>query len=466
MSKKQDWGRVLIIGAGPTALGAACRFRELGFDDFGILEASESPGGLASSFVDSEGFTWDIGGHVHFSHYSTYDRVLDEALGDQWLTHERSANIWIEGRFVPYPLQLNLHHLPKELAEKALADLERVSGEKLGRSAHFEEWILEHFGETLARIFLFPYNLKVWGYPLFRLGSNWVGERVALPNTRDLRQAKRSGEEETSWGPNRTFRFPRKGGTGAIWSAVATKLVGLEKFEFGASVIAVDSDARSLTLQDGRKFSFDTLITTIPVDQFVSRTAGLPNVVVTSASSLLHSSVYVVGIGLRGRPPSRLRSAAWMYFPDPETPYYRVTVFSNYSPNHVPAPDCWSLMAEVCDTPYLPVVAEDLVSRVISAMRQDRLITDESQIVSQWLRREEYGYPTPSVDRDQLLDGVLPVLEDRGIFSRGRFGAWKYEVSNQDHSFMQGWELAGRLLGRGEEVTLQNPSLVNSGYNC
>jgi hypothetical protein len=46
----------------------------------------------------------------------------------------------------------------------------------------------------------------------------------------------------------------------------------------------------------------------------------------------------------------------------------------------------------------------------------------------------------------------MPYLESNGIYSRGRFGAWKYEVSNTDHSLMQGVEWVDHLL-RGEAET-------------
>lgn len=43
--------------------------------------------------------------------------------------------------------------------------------------------------------------------------------------------------------------------------------------------------------------------------------------------------------------------------------------------------------------------------------------------------------PTPSLSRDSALKDILPNLKNEyGIRSRGRFGSWKYECGNQDHS--------------------------------
>ena len=49
--------KYLIIGAGPTGLGAAHRLNELGESDFLVLDANDYAGGLAASFKDEQGFT-------------------------------------------------------------------------------------------------------------------------------------------------------------------------------------------------------------------------------------------------------------------------------------------------------------------------------------------------------------------------------------------------------------------------
>ena len=54
----------------------------------------------------------------------------------------------------------------------------------------------------------------------------------------------------------------------------------------------------------------------------------------------------------------------------------------------------------------------------------------------------------------RFLAEAIPFLERHDIYSRGRFGMWKYEVSNTDHSLMQGVELVNRLLLDEPETTI------------
>src|SRR3712207_1353124 len=103
--------RIVIIGAGPTGLGAGYRLEELGHDDWVILEANDYVGGLATSFTDEAGFTYDIGGHVMFSHYEYYDELVDKLMGGDYTELQREAWVWMEDRFIPYPFQNNIRAL-------------------------------------------------------------------------------------------------------------------------------------------------------------------------------------------------------------------------------------------------------------------------------------------------------------------------------------------------------------------
>ena len=42
-----------------------------------LVEREATVGGLARSFRDEHGCTWDIGGHVVFSHYEYVHTVID-----------------------------------------------------------------------------------------------------------------------------------------------------------------------------------------------------------------------------------------------------------------------------------------------------------------------------------------------------------------------------------------------------
>src|SRR3989338_7546957 len=156
--------KFLLIGAGPTGLGAAHRLQELGETDFLVVEKNGYVGGLATSFKDSKGFTWDVGGHVQFSHYRYFDDLMKKALGAEgWLHHQRESWAWMEERFVPYPVQNNIRYLSKETMWKCLEGIIGVyKNPPAGNPRNFQEWILATFGQGLADTFMNPYNFKVW----------------------------------------------------------------------------------------------------------------------------------------------------------------------------------------------------------------------------------------------------------------------------------------------------------------
>ena len=465
MSKRYKY---LIIGSGPTGLGAAYRLKELGVSDFRILEQEGYIGGLATSFVDPKGFTWDVGGHVQFSHYDYFDKLMHKALGDDgWLTHQRESWVWMKNRFVPYPFQNNIRYLPKDSmwnCLKGIIDNYQNPPADDTKPKNFEQWILATFGQGIADEFMLPYNFKVWAYPPSEMAYNWIGERVAVTDLKRVTENILYEKDDLSWGPNNTFQFPKFGGTGAIWKSVGENLIGNHFFDLNTKVTKIDADAKVVYMQNGETIGFDYLISTIPIDTLYRTIENAPEALTKSASELKHSRTNIVGIGLKGKPKPELATKCWMYFPENNSPYYRITVFSNYSPNNVPDINTqWSLMAETSESSAKPVDRELLISNTVKAMLEDGLIENEADVVSEFLVSYEYGYPTPSVNRDEILNPLRTWCETKNIFSRGRFGAWKYEVSNQDHSLMQGVELINKLELGEAEITIDFPAIANAG---
>ncbi|MEQ9095630.1 MAG: FAD-dependent oxidoreductase [Phycisphaerales bacterium] len=455
--------RVLIIGAGPTGLGAAWRLRELGHADFTVLEANPYAGGLAHSFVDDAGFTWDIGGHVMFSHYDYYDKVFDAVMGQDFQLNDRESWVRMRGTWVPYPFQNNIRYLPPTDAADCLIGLikaQAADAPSYKDAANFGEFIDRVFGEGIARLFMRPYNFKVWAHPPEMMNKHWIGERVAVI---DVERAVRNvveGKDDFGWGPNNQFKFPLRGGTGEFYHRMAERL--REHIRLSTSVVRIDAARKVVIVRNSQgeteELSYDALISAMPLDVLCTDIiADAPETVRQAAGGLLHSAGHMVGVGLKRPCPS---TKSWMYFPEDNCPFYRVTYLSNYSPymtpNQTGANDThYSLLCETSASGHKPVDPGTIVEDTIAGLENAGLLEpgERADIVSTWHHAVEYSYPTPSVDRDDRLSVAIPWLEAQGIYSRGRFGMWKYEVANTDHTLMQGVEVVDRLvLGEPEHT--------------
>ncbi|GAB4323740.1 MAG: FAD-dependent oxidoreductase [Candidatus Sumerlaeia bacterium] len=457
--------RILIIGAGPAGLGAAWRLRELGCSNFAVLEQNTYPGGLAASFRDRQGFTWDIGGHVLFSHYPFVDRAWDEALDGQWSHFERSAWVRLYDRWIPYPFQNNLRHLPPDAALECvmgLIEATRDGSRSPDTACNFLEWSEAVFGRGICRHFMNPYNRKTWGVPLEMMAKDWIAERVSVVRLEDVLRHIIEGQDRSDWGPNARFRFPLRGGTGAIYAGLSRKLADF--IRFGRRVAAIHWEKRQITLADGAMEHYDALLSAAPLTELVQMLEPRVQALDDAARRLVFTGGIFHGIGLRQPCPS---SRCWVYFPEDKTPNYRVTYFSNYSPHNTPGPEFYSLLCETSWHPdFLPRDPTASLEATIRGLIATGLLReqDRADIVSTWQHEIRYSYPVPTLDRNAALLTIIPWLEHHGIHSRGRFGLWCYEIGNMDHAMEQGKEVVDVLLGLASDQPIL-PDFLKAALN-
>jgi protoporphyrinogen oxidase len=439
--------KIAIIGAGPCGLGAGRELTRLGHRNWRIFERSAGAGGLASSVTDPQGFTWDHGGHVVFSHFGEFDRLLEEAMGDEVYQHERSSYIRFEGRWVPYPFQNNLRYLPPEVAYECILGLIEAPGGD--PTTDFATWMKAVFGPGITEHFMRPYNFKVWATPADRMQSQWIGERVSVVDYKRALKGLISQEDDLAWGPNNTFVFPALGGTGEIYRRLALKME--DHITYERELLRIDPKAKVLKFADGGTETYDKLISTMPVDLLVATLEDCPDGLRDSAKDLEHNGVYMVGVGYE----TPLKDdKSWMYFPQDHAPFYRSTNFAKYSPANVPDSDTArysAYMTETSYSTYKPTPAQGLEDEVEKGLRASGVVEERPAVASMHLEDIPYAYPVPTMKRDAALGHIQPWLMDHDIFSRGRFGSWKYEIGNMDHAVKMGIDVARHVAEGAEE---------------
>jgi len=449
--------RIVIIGGGPTGLGAAYRLHELGYENWALYEKSDYLGGHACSHVDDHGFVWDEGGHVIFSHYPYFDKLVDDMLGAEENQLVRESWIVKENSWIPYPFQNNLRYLPKSLQVSCLLGAAKATAETNHQeSSNFRDWILATFGEGIAEAFMFPYNFKVWTTPLEQMSKSWMAERVSVVDFKRLLENVILERDDVAWGPNNKFRFPRYGGTGEIYRRMAQRFP--DRVKTGKELVAVDAAGKRVSFSDGTGDTYDVLISTGPLDLLVRMLKPAEGGLMDAVADLHHNNLLVLGLGLEKKIDT---GKCWIYFADDDMPCYRATYFSHYSPFNVPKGDTERYSSLMCEMSFrvgeTPDPAKE-IDRVVDYLIRAKILeeSDRSRIVSRYHRTVAYSYPIPTLGRDRALATLQPALLGKEIYSRGRFGAWRYEIGNMDHSVMMGVEAVDHVLAGAKETVFSS----------
>lgn len=416
---------IVIAGAGLCGLAAA---RALAGSSFRIFEAQSTPGGLCRS-VHHKGYTFDYTGHLlHLKGESLND--VQHLLGDNLALIERRARIHTHGVRCDYPFQIHLHALPEKAREECVSGFEAVADKEID-TANFAAWCRSVFGNGITEHFMRPYNEKLLRTRLEDLSSDWVNY-IPRPLLSDVR-AGAAGHKVAGVGYNSEFRYPVKGGIGALPEALAADL----HIELNAPLERVSGSGRSAKF-GSEWVPYEKMISTIPLPALVNLIEDAPAEIKNAAKNLEAVGVLCLNLGIAGD----TGDAHWIYFPEKKYPFFRVGFYHNISPSSAPAGKS-ALYVETSfrsreDLPekYLDQAVEGLIDAGIL-----KSAAQVEECVPLWLDAA-YAIHTPR--RVQALAAIIPYLESIGILPAGRYGRWAY--TSMGDALKEGAAVAKRAL--------------------
>ncbi|MBQ7155896.1 MAG: FAD-dependent oxidoreductase [Synergistaceae bacterium] len=398
--------KFLILGAGPAGLSFSNRLFQNGERDFIVLEAEAQAGGLCRS-VDVDGYALDIGGgHILDVRRTEVVKFLFQFMSrDEWNYFVRDTTIHINGKYVSHPFEANIWQFNTQDQAEYLASIARagcVTGKP--KPEKFTEWITWKLGERIAQEYMLPYNKKMFGSELDNLGTYWLEKLPDVSFEDTLRSclehrayAKQPGHSE--------FYYPVEHGYGELWLRMAGALDG--RIAYGQKVNSIDFDSHIVRTEEGREFSGEVIINTIPYAEF-RELQGMPESLRQKTRSLKHTSVQV-----KYSPQKMDTSAQWIYYPDPGLSYHRIFVRHNVL---LGSKGIWY------------------------ETNSDRIGPPDGNFAY----INEYAYPLNTIGKPEIMRSLLEWMAEHNVFGLGRWG--EHQHYNSDTTVELALKLADKLL--------------------
>lgn len=429
---------VVIIGAGLTGLSAAYHLEQAGFHDYVVLEKESSAGGLCRS-VNKDGFTFDFTGHLLHINNDYFKKLIEELVGfENFNAINRRSYIFSEQVFTKYPYQINLHGLPTHTIATCIEEF--IKRPTVKNPKTFYSWVLTNFGKGFADHFFFPYQTKIFDFPVKKLTASWTGRFVPQTSLSQILDGALAAQEPVAVGYNAHFLYPKKNG---IFFWVNKLAQALHKKPITQSqVTAVDPAAKRITLQDGSTIAYKKLISTMPLDQLLGTLKEPSSSSLKKARSKLKcNSVINFNLGVN-RPD--LSDKHWVYYPETQYPFYRIGFPHNFADSMAPA-GCSSLYGELSSLSRSP---QELSGKLTQALNLTKKLWNIAphDILTEHIIRIPHAYVIYDRWRDKHLPNLLKELAFLDIHSVGRYGAWKY--ASMQEGVLDGKDVAETILAQ------------------
>ncbi len=430
---------VVIIGAGLTGLSAAYHLEQNNFFDFAIYEKNSRAGGLMRS-EQNDGFTFDYTGHfLHVNDHNFYNFLNTISSIDHFDKIQRSSSIYTHNTYVAYPIQMNLFGLPTEVICECIENYVKRPRSK-STPKTFYEWVLKYFGKGFGNHFFFTYNSKLLAYPIKKIHHSWTGRFVPQTSLNNIIKGAVEKNPHEKVGYNSCFYYPKMDGIESLIKNLTQKISS--PIFTNHEIVAIDQTKKIITFSNGKKESYNTLITTAPLDNTLKSLSSSSSTNLAHATQKLWCNA-VINFNL-GFSTQNIGQYQWLYFPEKAYQFYRLGFWHNVSRSLV-APNCSSIYGELSYQPRKNSRGS-MQKKVDAAIAQTLAflnLTNNDIKVSKTLEIN-HGYVAYDAWREKNAPKIITLLKNLNIHSTGRFGAWKY--SSMQEAYCDGKEAADYVL--------------------
>jgi protoporphyrinogen oxidase len=433
--------KTVILGAGISGLSAAYALQGISPRSYSLYEQAPTVGGLCST-QSVNGYEFDSVSHVlHFRSEETKS-LVQQIVGEELVRQERSAWIYFQRCYVPYPFQTHLNALPLAAKMDCLSGYLRawakrkLTGDQ--EPENFGEWVEQYFGRGIARHFMRPYNQKLWGAEPEELSLDWIRPFVPLTELRQIISNVFSKRNHHEVGYNPWFFYPARGGIQTICEAFQSRLTDVH---LNQEAVEIDLENRTVQFRSGDRVGYARLISTIPLPSLIQRTKGIPEKLQQDVAGLRGTSLLNLTYCLKRRLPQPFH---WVYFPESEFPFFRLVFPSNISGEL--APEGGGLIAAEISNPE-PGKEEEMEKQVQALLVKLGWIRKSDDVVGIVRNYFPYAYPVHDLARGERVRRLLHFLQTKRVWSIGRFGAWRY--SSMDDAITEALHMAPAILASG-----------------
>ena len=414
--------KIAIIGAGFAGIGAAYGIGVHGGGASVLFEKEKTFGGLCNGYTIN-GYHFDKAVHLSFTTNKLCREVFFSIPYD---THEPESLNYKNGVWIRHPVQNNLRYLP---VKERIKIIESFCSTKITKVNNYRDWLRARFGEYFSKEYAEVYTRKYWGTEAENLSISWCGKRIYETNLSEMLYGSYNDAKKTNnvYYAKKMY-YPKEGGYKAFLNNIARKL----DIRYGYNLQSVDIINKKLRFANGYEFSYDVLINTSPLSEFIPLVCNDKDIVF-SASQLKATSMMLVSVGFK-----RIVNipALWFYVYDEDIPFARVHSPSRKTYKNAPLGRD-SLQFEIYYSREKKL-NEDIVfikQKILLAIERMG-IASKSDIEFIDFRQIKYANVIFYHDMEKHRNRCLKYLADNGIKSCGRFGLWDYLWSDQ--AFLSG----------------------------